>query len=464
MTASDAEVVTPARVTQLWLTNFRCFAELERRARAGAHRVVRGQRCRKDERARGDRVGRSRAIVSRGSRSRARAHRERRSDPAGRGRRRRTASTPRSRDPGGRPEPGAAQPEPAESHTGSRGPAARDRVLARRPRIDQGWAVATARLPRRSARWSRAPLRRRTRRLRTGAATPQRAAPRRHPRSRRPQHARRVRRATRAVGSGVGARPVAADRTARFPCSRRVTSSWPGSRAASPRATKRNGRPNRSRSTPSMSSSTRCERALVANRKREIDRGLTLVGPHRDELHLQLNELDARTHASQGEQRSFALALRLAGHHVTAELTGAAPVLLLDDVFSELDAARADALVRELPPGQTLLTTASVVPDGVEPERQLRIADGAVSVNDRGATTSRFRCTIRSSSSHPSCACRRPGRDARRAGAVARDRRPRARAAREDGLVPRRHADARGRRSGVGDARFATSNPASSTP
>ena len=119
--------------------------------------------------------------------------------------------------------------------------------------------------------------------------------------------------------------------------------------------------------------------ALVANRKREIERGVTLVGPHRDELHLQLNELDARTHASQGEQRSFALALRLAGHHVTAELTGAAPVLLLDDVFSELDAARADALVRELPPGQTLLTTAGVVPDGVEPERQLRIADGTVS-------------------------------------------------------------------------------------
>jgi DNA replication and repair protein RecF len=119
--------------------------------------------------------------------------------------------------------------------------------------------------------------------------------------------------------------------------------------------------------------------ALVANRKREIDRGLTLVGPHRDELHLQLDQLDARTHASQGEQRSFALALRLAGHHVTAELTGAAPVLLLDDVFSELDAARADALVRELPHGQTLLTTASVVPDGVEPERQLRIADGVVS-------------------------------------------------------------------------------------
>jgi DNA replication and repair protein RecF len=52
--------------------------------------------------------------------------------------------------------------------------------------------------------------------------------------------------------------------------------------------------------------------------------------------------------------------------------------LLLDDVFSELDGARADALVRELPPGQTLLTTASAVPPGVEPERRLRIENGTV--------------------------------------------------------------------------------------
>jgi DNA replication and repair protein RecF len=118
--------------------------------------------------------------------------------------------------------------------------------------------------------------------------------------------------------------------------------------------------------------------AIAQRRKHEVDRGLTLVGPHRDELRFRLNDLDARTHASQGEQRSFALALRLAGHHVTAELTGATPVLLLDDVFSELDAARADALVRELPTGQTLLTTAGVVPPGVEPERRLRIENGMV--------------------------------------------------------------------------------------
>ena len=82
-------------------------------------------------------------------------------------------------------------------------------------------------------------------------------------------------------------------------------------------------------------------RETLARRQRaEIDRGLTLVGPHRDELHLMIDGLDARYQASQGEQRTLALALRLAGHLVVRELAGAAPVLLLDDVFSELDAQR----------------------------------------------------------------------------------------------------------------------------
>jgi DNA replication and repair protein RecF len=118
--------------------------------------------------------------------------------------------------------------------------------------------------------------------------------------------------------------------------------------------------------------------ALAARRRAEIDRGVTLVGPHRDEWRLTINGLDARHQASQGEQRTLALALRLAGHDVVGELTGAAPVLLLDDVFSELDAARAGALVHNLPPGQTLLTTAGEVPPDVHPERRLRIDAGRV--------------------------------------------------------------------------------------
>jgi DNA replication and repair protein RecF len=118
--------------------------------------------------------------------------------------------------------------------------------------------------------------------------------------------------------------------------------------------------------------------ALVARRRAEIERGVTLVGPHRDDWKLTIDGLDARTQASQGEQRSLALALRLAGRGVVHELTGTPPVLLLDDVFSELDARRSSALVRSLPPGQTLLTTAGVIPADVEPDRVLRIAAGRV--------------------------------------------------------------------------------------
>jgi DNA replication and repair protein RecF len=118
--------------------------------------------------------------------------------------------------------------------------------------------------------------------------------------------------------------------------------------------------------------------ALVARRGAELDRGMTLVGPHRDEWRVRLAGLDARTHASQGEQRTLSLGLRLAGHKVCAEVVGTEPVLLLDDVFSELDPARAEALVAELPTGQTLITTASEVPGSVHPDRRLRVRAGHV--------------------------------------------------------------------------------------
>ena len=118
--------------------------------------------------------------------------------------------------------------------------------------------------------------------------------------------------------------------------------------------------------------------ALARRRSAEIERGVTLVGPHRDEWHLELGGLDARTQASQGEQRSLALALRLAGHAVVTELVGAAPVLLLDDVFSELDAARATALVRNLPKGQTLITTAGHLPEDVIPDVTVHVERGVI--------------------------------------------------------------------------------------
>ncbi len=118
--------------------------------------------------------------------------------------------------------------------------------------------------------------------------------------------------------------------------------------------------------------------SLVRLARKEVERRVTLVGPHRDELELRVCDLDARTHASQGEQRTLALALRLAGHRLVAEITGSTPVLLLDDVFSELDDHRASALVERLPPGQTLLTTAGSLPVGMVVEQLLRVEAGKV--------------------------------------------------------------------------------------
>lgn len=115
-------------------------------------------------------------------------------------------------------------------------------------------------------------------------------------------------------------------------------------------------------------------RVAVAERERRQ----TLVGPHRDEWALAIGGLAARTHASQGEQRSLALALRLAGHAVVTGAVGDSPVLLLDDVFSELDVRRAAALMRHLPDGQTVVTTAGSIPEGLSPERVLRVAGGEV--------------------------------------------------------------------------------------
>ena len=115
--------------------------------------------------------------------------------------------------------------------------------------------------------------------------------------------------------------------------------------------------------------------ALATARQDDLRRGVSTVGPHRDDVDLRVAGLPARTHASQGEQRSLALALRLAAHHVITEVTGSAPILLLDDVFSELDPDRSDALLANLPPGQTLLTSASGLPPKASPELILRVVD-----------------------------------------------------------------------------------------
>ncbi|MBD8704356.1 DNA replication/repair protein RecF [Frigoribacterium sp. CFBP9039] len=121
--------------------------------------------------------------------------------------------------------------------------------------------------------------------------------------------------------------------------------------------------------------------ALARVRPSELDRGLTLVGPHRDDLFLSLNGLPARGYASHGESWSFALALKLASAAVVrSESATGDPVIVLDDVFAELDGSRRERLADEVAGYEQVLITAAV--EGDVPQRlkahTVRIAAGTI--------------------------------------------------------------------------------------
>jgi len=118
--------------------------------------------------------------------------------------------------------------------------------------------------------------------------------------------------------------------------------------------------------------------SLKSARNHDVLRGVTTVGPHRDELQLLINGLPARTHASQGEQRTYALALRLAAYRYLTEVLHDAPVLLLDDVFSELDDGRSRKLLSYLTGGQMFLTTATELPSGVDWAAMFEVDKGTI--------------------------------------------------------------------------------------
>ncbi|MCU1543300.1 MAG: Recombinase RecF [Microbacteriaceae bacterium] len=104
--------------------------------------------------------------------------------------------------------------------------------------------------------------------------------------------------------------------------------------------------------------------ALVRLRRGEVERGITLAGPHRDDLVLELNALPARGYASHGESWSFALSLKLAAAAVLRrESSSGDPVLILDDVFAELDESRRGRLARAIDGFEQVLITAAVLDD-----------------------------------------------------------------------------------------------------
>lgn len=105
--------------------------------------------------------------------------------------------------------------------------------------------------------------------------------------------------------------------------------------------------------------SARLAEGLERSRRTDYERRMTTVGPHRDEPGFAIDGHEARVHGSQGEQRTMALAIKLAAHRAVAATVDESPVLLLDDVFSELDPNRASALASALPPDtQTMITSA----------------------------------------------------------------------------------------------------------
>ena len=105
---------------------------------------------------------------------------------------------------------------------------------------------------------------------------------------------------------------------------------------------------------------------------------------HRDDLQIYIHDRDSRTQASQGEQRSLALALKMAFHTLVTKQTGDNPVLLLDDVFSELDLGRTHRLVECLPAAQTFVTSATDIPTSLKVNEAFEVSAGVVKKSSIG--------------------------------------------------------------------------------
>ena len=112
---------------------------------------------------------------------------------------------------------------------------------------------------------------------------------------------------------------------------------------------------------------------------RDLERGTTSLGPHLDDVAVLAGDRDLRTYGSQGEQRLAVLSLLLAEAEILLERSGVPPLLLLDDVLSELDPERRATLARLLPEGgQTLITSTTAGALPLAPDQLLEVAPGTV--------------------------------------------------------------------------------------
>ena len=125
---------------------------------------------------------------------------------------------------------------------------------------------------------------------------------------------------------------------------------------------------------------------LERSRSDEWERGMTLVGPHRDDVAMSLNSLPARTHSSQGEAWSLALALRMAQAVLfRSDSSSGDPVMILDDVFAELDRSRRATLERLVADYEQVLVTAAIWEDIPQSLRQVAFTVEAGEVSSRGS-------------------------------------------------------------------------------
>lgn len=128
--------------------------------------------------------------------------------------------------------------------------------------------------------------------------------------------------------------------------------------------------------------------AFAASRRKELERGISLVGPHRDELELVLGQAPAKGYASHGETWSMCLSLRLASYYVMlddARTGGSAPILILDDVFAELDVQRRRKLAAIVSGAEQVLVTAAVEED-IPAElagRRVKVIPGGIDEPDK---------------------------------------------------------------------------------